>query len=120
MRELEADIQALAQEFSGCRHILQALGDETRQHLILSMMQMGQCEGCRVGAITEKTSLSRPAVSHHLLQILKEAGIVAMRKEGTKNYYYFDADMEAMNSLIQMLEHAKQVMAVLPERTNDE
>lgn len=59
MRELEADIQALAQEFSGCRHILQALGDETRQHLILSMMQMGQCEGCRVGAITEKTSLSR-------------------------------------------------------------
>lgn len=46
MRELEADIQALAQEFSGCRHILQALGDETRQHLILSMMQMGQCEGC--------------------------------------------------------------------------
>ena len=41
MRELEADIQALAQEFSGCRHILQALGDETRQHLILSMMRDG-------------------------------------------------------------------------------
>lgn len=119
MRELEADIQTLAQEFSGCRHILQALGDETRQHLILSMMQMGQCEGCRVGAITEKTSLSRPAVSHHL-QILKQAGLLKVRREGTKNYYYFDADMEAMNSLIQMLEHAKQVMAVLPERTNDE
>ena len=86
MRELEADIQALAQEFSGCRHILQALGDETRQHLILSMMQMGQCEGCRVGAITEKTSLSRPAVSHHL-QILKQAGLLKVRREGTKNYY---------------------------------
>ena len=39
MRELEADIQALAQEFSGCRHILQALGDETRQHLICIMLQ---------------------------------------------------------------------------------
>ena len=75
--------------------------------------------GCRVGAITEKTSLSRPAVSHHL-QILKQAGLLKVRREGTKNYYYFDADMEAMNSLIQMLEHAKQVMAVLPERTNDE
>ena len=25
-----------------------------------------------------------------------------------------------MNSLIQMLEHAKQVMAALPDRTNDE
>ena len=45
MRELEADIQALAQEFSGCRHILQALGDETRQHLILSMMQDGTVRG---------------------------------------------------------------------------
>ena len=32
-------------------------------------------------------SHTRPSVSHHL-QILKEAGIVAMRKEGTKNYYY--------------------------------
>ncbi len=88
MRELEADIQALAQEFSGCRHILQALGDETRQHLILSMMQMGQCEGCRVGAITEKTSLSRPAVSHHL-QILKQAGLLKVRREGTEKLLLF-------------------------------
>lgn len=51
---------------------------------------------------------------------MKQAGLLKVRREGTKNYYYFDADMEAMNSLIQMLEHAKQVMAVLPERTNDE
>ena len=43
--------------------------------------------GIRVGEIAEKTHLTRPSVSHHL-QILKEAGIVAMRREGTKNYYY--------------------------------
>lgn len=47
------------------------------------MMQMGECNGVRVGAITKKTNLSRPAVSHHL-GILKDAGLVKMRREGTK------------------------------------
>lgn len=67
----------------------------------------------------EKTNLSRPAVSHYL-QILKDAGILKMRREGTKNYYYFDADTEAMNQLIQMLEHAKQFMELLPDRSGME
>ena len=47
-----------------------AVGDENRLHLMIEMMQMGNCSGVRVGDITEKTHLSRPAVSHHL-QILK-------------------------------------------------
>lgn len=83
------DIRALAEEFKACRKTLSALGDENLQHLILEMMQMGNCGGVRVGAITEKTHLSRPAVSHHL-QILREAGLIKMRREGTKSYYYFD------------------------------
>ena len=93
-----------------------ALGDENRQHLMLEMMRMEHCGGTRVGAITEKTNLSRPAVSHHI-QILKEAGILKMRREGTKNYYYFDANFEAMNRLIQMLEHARSIMERLPDRS---
>ena len=40
-----------------------------------------------------------------------------MRREGTKNYYYFDADTEAMNRLIRMLEHAKALMEQLPVRS---
>ena len=47
----------------------------------------GQCGGSRVVDIAEKTNLSRPAVSHHM-QILKDAGIVKTRKEGTYVYYY--------------------------------
>lgn len=109
-------IQQLSGEFESCRRILLALGDENRQHLILEMMKMGECGGVRVGAITEMTNLSRPAVSHHL-QILKDAGILKMRREGTKNYYYFDADTEAMNRLIHMLEHARQFMEKLPDRS---
>lgn len=110
-------IQQLAREFDACRQSLLAFGDANRQHLILEMMQMGQCEGVRVGAITERTHLSRPAVSHHL-RILKDAGIIRMRREGTKNYYYFDADTQAMNELTQMLTHAKTIMERLPDRRN--
>ncbi|MGN1008780.1 MAG: ArsR/SmtB family transcription factor [Butyricicoccus sp.] len=106
---MKEDIIKLTEEFQACRKILQALGDENRQHLILEMMQMNECSGVRVGAITAKTNLSRPAVSHHL-KILKDAGLIQMRREGTRNYYYLDADSDVMNQLLQMLVHAKHVM----------
>ncbi len=112
------DTQMLAEEFKSCQKILLALGDENRQHLILVMLQMGECNGVRVGAITEKTNLSRPAVFHHL-SVLKEAGLVKMRREGTKNYYYFDADQEAMNKLLRMLNDAKKIMENLPNRKGE-
>lgn len=47
--------------------------------------------------IARKTNLSRPAVSHHL-GILKDAGLIDVRREGTKNYYYFDSDMKSIKS----------------------
>ena len=75
MSDHQDDIARLAEEFSSCRQILLALGDENRQHLILELMRMGQCGGVRVGTIAEKTHLSRPAVSHHI-QILKAAGLL--------------------------------------------
>lgn len=108
-------VSDLAEAFSGCARILTAMGDETRQHLILEMMKMGRCNGVRVCEITEKTNLSRPAVSHHL-QILKNAGIVKMRKEGTKNYYYFDPEMKSLEMLIHTMELAMEITADLPER----
>lgn len=112
-------IERLAQEFRDCRKLLTALGDENRQHLILEMMQMGECDGVRVGAITERTNLSRPAVSHHL-GILKDAGLVKVRREGTKNYYYFDADTEAMTKLLHMLTDAKELIESLHGRDGKE
>lgn len=111
--EMEKDIQTLAEEFVSCRKILTALGDENRLHMILVMMQMGNCHGARVLEVTEKTHLSRPAVSHHL-QILKDAGILKVRKEGTKNYYYFDSQLESMKQLISALQHAVDIASVLP------
>lgn len=117
--ENHKEITDLANEFQSMQKVLIALGDENRQHLILEMMQMGDCSGVRVGEITARTHLSRPAVSHHL-QILKDAGIVKMRREGTRNYYYFDAEPEYLNRLVAMLEHVKKIMAELPDRSGEE
>lgn len=115
MAENDGEIRKLTEEFEKCQKILLALGDENRQHMMLEMIKLECCEGVRVGMIAERTNLSRPAVSHHI-RILKDAGILKMRREGTKNYYYFDADVEAMNHLISMLTHAKQIMEKLPNR----
>ncbi len=114
--KLKSELSQLAGEITASQKILLALGDEVRQHLILVMMKSGDCSGMRVNDIAAQTSLSRPAVSHHL-RILKDAGIVKMRREGTRNYYYFDADMEAMDQLIATLTHAKEIMLQLPDRS---
>lgn len=114
--EIQEKVYALAEGFSASVKMLTAIGDETRQHLILEMMKMGNCNGVRVGDITEKTNLSRPAVSHHL-QIMKDAGIVRVRKEGTKNYYYFDPEMETLERLISTLQLAMKISKELPDRS---
>lgn len=116
--ELNEKIFTLAENFSASAKILTAIGDKTRQHLILEMMKMGNCMGVRVGDITDKTNLSRPAVSHHL-QIMKDAGIVQVRKEGTKNYYYFDPEMEAFEQLISTLQLAMKISKELPDRSGE-
>lgn len=116
MPQQNAEIAALAREFEHCQKLLLALGDENRQHLILEMMQMGECRGVRVGDITAKTNLSRPAVSHHI-RILKDAGLLKMRREGTKHYYYFDNSTAALDELLQVLTHAREVVKQLPDRS---
>lgn len=116
--EIYQQISALAENFASCSQILTAIGDETRQHLILEMMKMGNCSGVRVGEIAKKTNLSRPAVSHHL-QILKSAGIIKVRKEGTKNYYFFDPEMKSFEKLILVLQFAVETSKALPERSGE-
>lgn len=113
---IHEQISILTNDFADCSKILTAIGDETRQHLIFEMMKMGDCSGVRVCEVTEKTNLSRPAVSHHL-QIMKDAGIVKVRKEGTKNYYYFDPEMASFERLISALQLAMEITKELPDRS---
>lgn len=101
-------IETLAQKFQDSEKVMTALGDESRQYLLLTMMKMGKCDGVRALEVVENCNLSRPAVSHHL-QILKDAGILKARKEGTKIYYYFDRNMESLQGLISALELAVEI-----------
>lgn len=119
----QSEILTLLTEFKGYQKILSAIGDEARQHIIIRMLASNhsgevRCGGMRVGEIAALSSLSRPAISHHL-QILKDAGLLKMRREGTRNYYYFDADMIALQNLIGMLGHIQKIMARLPDRSGE-
>lgn len=88
--ECEEKLQKIVTGFRECRNAFTAIGDETRQLILLVLLE-SDLSGIRVGEIAEKAHLTRPSVSHHL-QILKESGIVAMRREGTKNFYYLSVD----------------------------
>lgn len=114
MEKIWDEIENLAMNFEACQKTLTAIGDETRQHIILEMIRMDY-NGSRVPEITARTNLSRPAVSHHL-QILKDAGIVKMRKEGRMTYYYLDPDMASFTHLSNTLLQAIGICAKLPNR----
>ena len=114
-RECEENLKQIIEGFQECRNAFTALGDETRQLILLKLLE-SDLSGIRVGEIAKKTHLTRPSVSHHL-QILKEAGIVAMRREGTKNYYYFDPEMEAFEQLVSTLQLAMKISKKLPDRS---
>lgn len=89
-RECEENLKQIIKGFRECQNAFTAIGDETRQLILLALLE-SDLNGIRVGEIAQKTHLTRPSVSHHL-QILKDARIVAMRREGTKNYYYLSTD----------------------------
>lgn len=101
---MEAKVyRKLQHDFLENQSLLTALGDEKRQVILMAFLKKESCGDIRVPELTEITGLSRPAVSHHL-KILKEAGILDMRSEGTKNYYYLshsmDIEIERLNGLL--------------------
>lgn len=89
VNDMTARMARLAEAFDVCRKAFIALGDENRQHIVISLLS--HYGGMRVGEIAARINLSRPAVSHHL-KILRDAGIVNMFKRGTMNYYHVDAN----------------------------
>ena len=64
-----------------------ALADPTRR-TVFERLKRGPRP---VVEIARGLPVSRPAVSQHL-RVLKEAGLVRERREGTRNYYSVDGD----------------------------
>ena len=66
---------------------MSALGDETRRAIFELL-----AEGPRpVGELARHLPVTRPAVSQHL-KVLKEAGLVLDRQEGTRRLYQIDPE----------------------------
>jgi DNA-binding transcriptional ArsR family regulator len=64
---------------------MDALGDPTRRRIFERLR-----DGPRaVGELAAELPISRPAVSQHL-RVLKEAGLVTERKDGTRRLYRVD------------------------------
>lgn len=77
-------IQETLEKFQHMAPVFNVLADENRQ---LMVMALGKYDRLNVKELNEIIPLSRPAISHHL-KILKQAGIINNKKQGTENYYY--------------------------------
>ncbi|MDO6656598.1 helix-turn-helix transcriptional regulator [Anaerobacillus sp. 1_MG-2023] len=77
------DHQEAIQLFRKSTPIFQALGDPYRQDII---MLLSEHDPLSVNEITERSTLSRPAISHHL-KILREVGLVSVEQKGTTRFY---------------------------------
>src|SRR5579864_9380910 len=94
---------------------LQALGDPTRREIF-------ECLARRPLAVTDLAHalpVSRPAVSQHL-RVLKEAGLVIMRQNGTRHVYQVDPEgVEMMRQYLdRMWERALSSFKVFAEGKN--
>jgi DNA-binding transcriptional ArsR family regulator len=62
-----------------------ALGDRTRRAIVERLAERPRA----VGELADELPVSRPAVSQHL-KVLKDAGLVVERAEGTRRIYRLD------------------------------
>jgi DNA-binding transcriptional ArsR family regulator len=94
-----------------------ALGDPTRRAIFERL-----AEGpTAVGEIARDLPVSRPAVSQHL-KVLKEAGLVSDRRDGTRRLYQLDPrGVGALRAYFdQFWNHALAAFKVAAEQTREE
>lgn len=117
MTEKKKQIETIKGDFQGVQSVLNVVGDETRQLILLVLMEIDCDRGIRVGDITARTHLSRPAVSHQL-RILKDEGIVRCRPEGTMNFYYIDVshNKEMIGRMKKLVGDIEDYMKLLEEK----
>jgi ArsR family transcriptional regulator len=64
--------------------LFKLLADETRLRIVQYLLQQKEIH---VRAFCERLGQSQPAVSHHLA-LLREAGLIDVRREGKHNFYH--------------------------------
>ncbi|MER7453243.1 metalloregulator ArsR/SmtB family transcription factor [Nocardia beijingensis] len=69
--------------------IFEALGDPVRRFILELVAVDEQQAGALVAAVRQRTPISQPGVSQHL-KVLRDAGLVRVRAEGTRRIYVLD------------------------------
>jgi len=82
--------------FRSCIPLFTTLSDPARQDIILLLAER---ESLSVNEIAEASTLSRPAISHHL-KILRDNQLVKIDQKGTLRYYSLTLE----NSVAQLKE----------------
>ena len=95
--------RAIPESWQRMSKIFTALGDEHRQRILLTFEQG---ERLNVSQIVSVSTLSRPAVSHHL-KILREAGVLESEKVGKEIFFWVNKIilMETFGNVMDYLEH---------------
>lgn len=95
----------------------EALGDPTRRAILKLLIDRPQ----PVGTLAEQFPVSRPAVSQHL-KILKTAGLVIDRAEGTRRIYHVNPEgvLAMRNYLQRMWDTALAAFAAAIENDADQ
>lgn len=83
--------------------IFEALGDATRRRILELLAGGEQPAGVIVAGLQAQATISQPAVSQHL-KILRDAGLVTARPEGTRRVYAIDeAGVDAAHAWLAQL-----------------
>jgi ArsR family transcriptional regulator len=70
-----------------CVEFCKALGDDTRQQILVMLLEGEKC----VSDIVQAFDMSQPTISHHL-NVLKQFKLVTSRKEGKLVFYDINRD----------------------------
>jgi len=94
-------LRAIPREWRNISKVYTALGDEHRQRILLTF---SPGERLNVGQIVGVSTLSRPAVSHHL-KILREAGVLRSEKVGKEVYFWIDKEflVDTMGTVVEYI-----------------
>ena len=89
--------------FQNTTPLFTALGDPARQHIVVLLAEHSRS----VNELANSSTLSQPAISHHL-KILSHAGLVAPRRDGTRRIYSLTPHegTKALKQLIGAIETA--------------
>lgn len=95
---------------SECIPVFTMLQDENRQQILMLLFDH---ESMTVSELTDRLSLSRPAVSHHM-KLLLDSGLVKVTKNGKERIYSLCME-NALGQLKALIASIEDDMNVTPD-----